>query len=254
MTELLAGGFAVLAVLAVWVTRSAWFKGKSGEATVHSALRRQLDETGFRILKDLTLPATDGSTQIDHVVISRFGVFVIETKNMQGWIFGSADQTHWTQTLYRRKSRFQNPVRQNYGHVKAVQAALDLDADRIHSVVVFVGSAVPRTAMPPGVVWGAQSLIEHIRMRRLAAFEEGEIGGLADRLAQKRLRPGLLTNRAHVRHVKALAARRQSETAKCPRCGSGMIERTNRKSGEAFLSCSRFPKCRGTREAPRFPA
>lgn len=51
---------------------------------------------------------------------SRFGIFAIETKNMQGWIFGSKRQAEWTQKIYKRTFKFQNPLRQNYKHTKAL--------------------------------------------------------------------------------------------------------------------------------------
>lgn len=63
---------------------------------------------------DVMLPTPDGTTQIDHVFVSRFGVFVVETKNMAGWIFGSERGRRWTQVLPGgRKTSFQNPLRQN---------------------------------------------------------------------------------------------------------------------------------------------
>lgn len=112
----------VAAVLSFF--RSPWFKGMFGEALVSTLLRRSLEEDTYRLLNDLTLPSGAGTTQIDHVVLSRFGVFVIETKNMKGWIYGSPDQVQWTQVIYRHKSRFQNPLHQNYKHIKTIQSLL----------------------------------------------------------------------------------------------------------------------------------
>lgn len=54
------------------------------ERLVHNALTSILDEQEYRVLKDLILPVAGGTGQIDHLVLSRFGVFVIETKNMSG--------------------------------------------------------------------------------------------------------------------------------------------------------------------------
>ncbi len=144
--------FAALAVflIVVWFLQSPSFKGALGERRVRQSLRAHLDEQEYRLFHDLTLPARDGTTQIDHVIVSRFGVFVIETKNMKGWIFGSADQPVWTQIVFRRKSKFQNPTRQNYKHIKAVQELLRIRAHMVHGVVAFVGSGIPKSAMPPG--------------------------------------------------------------------------------------------------------
>ena len=73
-------------------------------------------------------------------MVSRFGVFVIETKDYKGWIFAGPRDRYWTQVLYRAKFRFQNPIRQNHRHVLAIRELLEfLPADVIHSVVVFTG-------------------------------------------------------------------------------------------------------------------
>jgi len=95
-------------------------KGARGERMVHNALTSVLNEQDYQVLTDLILPVAGGTTQIDHLVLSRFGIFVIETKNMSGWIFGSADRAKWMQVQKSSKRQFQNPLRQNYAHVKAV--------------------------------------------------------------------------------------------------------------------------------------
>src|SRR5262245_65100442 len=79
------------------------------------------------------------SVQIDHVVVTDTGVFVIETKHYSGWIFGHPNDSHWTQVIYKKKSRFQNPLRQNYGHVKAVQSLFNLPDAAFFPIVVFTG-------------------------------------------------------------------------------------------------------------------
>ena len=231
-----------------WIFTTPRLKGALGERRVNKTLKRFLDEDKYKLLKDLTLPTHDGTTQVDHVVISRFGVFVIETKNMQGWIFGGKDQKQWTQQIYRYKSRFQNPIRQNYKHVKTVQKLLGLESTQIHGIVVFVGNAEPKTFMPSEVVWGAKSLAKYIDSKRNVMFLDYQVTDLASRLSQKSLKPGFWTRRAHIKNVKTTAAKRKKEAFQCPRCNAEMVLRTNKKSGDRFLGCSRFPKCKGTRK------
>jgi len=103
---------------------SAWI-GRSGEKFVSSKLH-QLDPAHYMVLDDLMLPSNGNSntTQIDHVVVSNFGIFCIETKSYKGWIFGNANQEFWTQVIYRFKDRFYNPLRQNFAHIKAVENLL----------------------------------------------------------------------------------------------------------------------------------
>ncbi|WP_163009979.1 nuclease-related domain-containing protein, partial [Pseudomonas viridiflava] len=102
----------------------------------------------------VTLDTADGTTQIDHVFISPFGIFVLETKNMSGWIFGREKQPQWTQKIYRRTYKFQNPLRQNYKHLKALEATLGVSLEHLHSVVSFVGESTFKTAMPANVTQG----------------------------------------------------------------------------------------------------
>ncbi len=118
---------------------SPWGKGHVGEWFVRFMLRWQLDKAVYFPLHNVTLTTPDGSTQIDHVIVSRFGIFAIETKNMQGWIFGSERQAEWTQQIFKRSFRFQNPLRQNYKHTRALEATLQVPPETIHSVIVFVG-------------------------------------------------------------------------------------------------------------------
>jgi restriction system protein len=237
----------VMVVAAVLRSQSASFKGAVGENRVNASLRSRLDGQAYRLLADLTLPTKDGTTQIDHVVLSRYGIFVIETKNMSGWIFGSADQSQWTQVFHRHKSRFQNPLRQNYHHLKVLQETLGVDMRNLHNVVVFVGSAEPKTKMPPNVVWGVRPLSAYIKSKREPVFSASEVRSFEDRLVSSSLENNRQTRRNHVQHVKAKVRMRQNDIGKCPRCNANMTERSNRQSSQKFLGCTRYPKCKGTR-------
>ena len=99
--------------------------GRFGERFVSRKLHK-LDPAHYRVLNDLMLPSQGNSsaTQIDHVVVSNYGIFCIETKAYKGWIFGSANQEFWTQVIYRYKERFYNPLRQNFAHSKAIENLL----------------------------------------------------------------------------------------------------------------------------------
>ena len=142
---------AVLGI--VWKVVRPRLRGAFGETLLAGVLRRRLDASIYHVLNDVYLPLDDGSTtQIDHVVVSPFGVFVIETKTYKGWIFGNPRDAQWTQALPKRKSRFQNPLRQNYLHVQRLVALTGLLADVVHSVVAFSGEATFKTKLPPEVM------------------------------------------------------------------------------------------------------
>lgn len=232
-------------------------KGARGERQVHGSLSSVLDKNDYRVLSDLIVPTRNATTQIDHVVLSRFGVFVIETKNMSGWIFGGHDQARWTQVLKGgKKRRFQNPIRQNFGHAKAVQSVLGVDEATVFNFVVFVGSAEPKTAMPEEIAWGLRDLGRLIGCRRQNLFSGDQIQGFVNTLNGAALENSRSVRNDHLRNIERLksapttvAKNAMSEVAPhCPSCNGAMVKRKNRKTGESFLGCSRFPKCRGTRQ------
>ena len=90
------------------------FKGFLGETVINVAMWLKLEKDVYHRLNGITLPrANGGSTQIDHIIVSVYGIFVIETKNYKGWIYGSEKQKQWTQSFPNgSKFKFQNPLRQ----------------------------------------------------------------------------------------------------------------------------------------------
>jgi len=127
-------------------------KGLLGEAGINFLIRRQLDPSIYHLIADVMLPAGDGTTQIDHVIVSRYGIFVLETKNFKGWIFGDEKAAQWTQQLFKKKFRFMNPLRQNYKHTKTLSTLTGIPDDYFKSMVVFVGDCHFKTPMPSKVM------------------------------------------------------------------------------------------------------
>jgi predicted RNA-binding Zn-ribbon protein involved in translation (DUF1610 family) len=246
--ELLLVLLAVGVAFLYFYLKSPTVIGAEGERRVNATLSRKLDEQDYILLEDLTLPTSHGTTQVDHIVLSRFGVFVIETKNMSGWIFGGKTQARWTQVMRRHKSQFQNPLRQNYHHVKVVQDLLGVRPDQLENLVAFVGSAEPKTEMPANVFWSRRDLLNYVASRTAVRFTENEVHDFARKLRSSALDANKETRRAHVQHVREKAIQKETDLTKCPRCGSKMIERANRKTGQTFYGCSRYPKCHGTRK------
>ncbi len=237
--------FAALA-LALFL-RSNVGKGWVGESVVRLNARFRLDKGTYHRFHNVTLFTPDGTTQIDHVLVSRFGVFVIETKNMQGWIFGRQSDAWWTQSIYFNKRRFQNPLRQNFKHVKALESVLAVPAQTLHSVVAFVGSATLKTELPRNVTQGA-GFVSYVQSFTEPVFDDQEIDRLVAALKAGRLAPTAATHRAHVQALK----RRDDPAAAelCPKCGSALVLRTAMRgegSGKRFWGCSAFPSCRYTR-------
>ena len=183
-------------------------KGWAGEKMVSHLGLRKLDASIYQVFDDLYLPRPDGqgTTQLDHVVVSPFGVFVVETKNYQGWIFGSEKQKDWTQSIYKKKHRFQNPLHQNDLHVRALAGLLGLDRRIFHSVVFFIGDCTFKTELPGNVLnRGLRSYIEGFQSPLL---EQAEANRCAERLRE--LAQTTDRRSAARAHVKGIRDRRAS--------------------------------------------
>ncbi|WP_448550813.1 nuclease-related domain-containing protein [Thalassotalea montiporae] len=187
--------------LAYFKKKLPQIKGRIGENLVIKGLEKHLDSGEYTIINDVTLPLEDGgTTQVDHVVVSRFGIFVIETKNMSGWIFGSEKQASWTQTIHRSKHQFQNPLRQNYKHTKTLSALLDLPHELFHSVVVFTRNAELKTKLPDNV-GHLDEMVSYIK-----AFNEEVINyklkiKVVKHVDVVRLKQGRKTNKHHIDYL-----------------------------------------------------
>lgn len=181
--------------------KSAWFKGWLGEALIKLSAKLWLPAETYLPIHNITLPTEDGSTQIDHIFVSRFGLFVVETKNMKGWIFGSERQAMWTQKIYKKSYKFQNPLRQNYKHIKTLQAALDIPSESLHSVIVFAGNSSFKTKMPANVTQGG-SYIRYIKSKQELILSEDQVQNIVDRIESGRLSRSWKTDREHRRRLK----------------------------------------------------
>jgi len=123
-------------------------KGIAGESIIQLLLNSP--QLGYRkILKNIYVPYGNQTTEIDVVMIHETGIYVIESKNYSGWIFGSENQQQWTQMLNSyTKKRFYNPVWQNRTHIRALSNYTNIDKSKIKSYIVF-SDRCELKAVPP---------------------------------------------------------------------------------------------------------
>ncbi len=172
-----------------------------GEALVSRVVLKNFGPPDYHLLNHVTVQMEDGTTQVDHILISRYGVFVIETKDYKGWIFGGAKQRSWTQVLFRIKHGFQNPIHQNMRHVRAVQYLLNfLPPGAIKSVVVFTGEAEFRTEMPLGV-FHISELVDYLRGQVDEVMSPDQLQFCVGRLETARFAISSQTDIEHVRNL-----------------------------------------------------
>lgn len=149
-------------------------KGAIGEKIV-SARLSGLPPDEYILMNDVMLSGEGKSTQIDHVLLSIYGIFVIETKNYKGRIYGSEYADQWMQNIHGHKNQFRNPLKQNYGHVMALINLLGLPKNSFVPVVVFSGQATLKIKTKQPVIY----------MNQIRKFEENfnlqvQLGYLVD--------------------------------------------------------------------------
>jgi len=218
-------------------------RGWFGEKKTTFKIWLTLNSKEYRRFHNIIIPGRNGTTQIDHLLVSPFGLFIVETKNIKGWIFGSENQSKWTQTLYGHKFSFQNPIRQVYRQKKVLSEFLGLNESIIQTVVYFVGDCRFKTPLPDNVMnSGLRRYIKRYKTHLLSPSEVDRISGIISHH---------LTNSTISRreHIKSLKIRHSSKTV-CPKCGNKLVVRTTKKgpnAGSRFLGCENYPKCRFTR-------
>ncbi len=247
-----------LLIAAVFVLKNKYpeIKGAVGEHYVNKILA-QLGPN-YQVFHDLYVPnEKGGTTQIDHVVTSPFGIFVIETKHYTGWIYGSEHQKYWTQVIYKRKEKLYNPIWQNYGHIQALKSYLDKEeTDAIHSIIAFSSQSKLKFKdnFKSAKVIQLPQLIRTIAEWRALIISDTELQRINTLLNSLLIKDKKLKRQVKKTHVEAIKNSQKeqlirdkihSSQNKCPKCG-GELALKNGKYG-SFYGCSNYPKCRYTR-------
>jgi hypothetical protein len=203
----------ILSVL--YVLKSSWFCGFTGEMRFHIFARTHLDKDKYHVLRNVTLPTADGTVQIDHIIVSEYGVFVIETKNMKGGIVGGARHQTWTQKIFKSAKTFPNPLHQNDKHVETLKSILELSDKQIFSIVVFMGSTF-KTEMPENVINGP-GLIKQIKSRNQQVLLGTDVQMILSKIEAERLVPWRETAKEHPAHGKQMVEEKQNSdpSSKC---------------------------------------
>lgn len=251
----------LIVVLFVYLARynSAKQKGKRGEMRVSAILSQLSDE--YTILNDLVFRTEKGTTQIDHLVVSKYGIFTIETKNYRGEIYGDDNRKEWTQLIvtevtyakkwwktytYVTKNRFYNPVKQSVGHAFRIKELLSVFPHvKIVPIVVFTGDAILSYVESKNHVVYEENLLDVIDGYKTTYLTDNDVQAVLAILTGNNIRE-TVSDRQHVKNLRT-AAREVNATINsgiCPKCGGHLIGR-NGKYG-TFYGCSNYPKCRFT--------
>ena len=213
-----------------------------GEKSVAFFLSK-LEKEKYKVINNIMLKVNGKTIQIDHIVISNYGVFVIETKNYKGWIIGNEYDDNWKQVIYKRKEKLHNPIKQNYGHIQALKEVLsEYNNLNFISIIAFTTKADLKVKTKTDVVYTI-NLMKTIRKYTAECISDTDKETIYSRL--KTLNVDSKENRTA--HVQAIHNNIKDKNEKinndiCPRCGGKLVIR-NGKYGQ-FKGCSNYPKCR----------
>ena len=147
------------------------------------------------------------STQIDHVIVSPFGIFVVETKNHKGMIFGDCNGTVWTQVLNQRKHyTFYNPVKQNEGHIRNLSQNLKVSPRYMQGVIVFTNGEANRINVNCDFCVTPEQLYSYLMKFNIPIFNEKQVMAIIKRIDTVN-KSGYINNARHVEFVKEQKAR-----------------------------------------------
>lgn len=236
----------VLIALAIFVKlKMPTWKGRFSERLVNDKLLQLPDE--YVLFYNLLFESNGRSTQIDHIVVSPYGVFVIETKGYKGWILGGEDSEYWTQVIFKSKHQLYNPIKQNESHVRFLRHLLKCDVDiPFIPIVVFNNDADIKVNVVHHIVVNRCQLKKVIFQYKEAVLQEDAIKWITKTINEH----STITDRDSLKQHKNNVRNRQHRAKElinhgvCPHCGGNLVLRKG-KYGK-FYGCSNYPKCKFT--------
>jgi len=220
------------------------FRGFMGEFWVKNELNK-LPKDKYKILNNIMIEDDYGTHQIDHIVISNYGIFVIEMKNFYGLITGNENNEYWIQHFGKKKFKFKNPIYQNYGHIKSLENLLKLNNDYFIPIVCFYNQAKLRVKSN-NIITQLDFLVKTIKSSCNIEYNL-DINNIANTILSSNI-----TNKSkRKKHINNIKEKETNENNKinnmiCPKCGNDLIKK-NVKYG-SFIGCSNFPRCKYTKK------
>lgn len=224
--------------------------GDYGEKKVSSFLE-DLDCEEYRVYNDLLILNGKYTTQVDHVVISRYGVFVLETKNVHGKVYGGGNAEFWKQYLpdigykrfgFTKEHQLRNPIWQNDGHIKTLRKLVFGNEIPIYGIVVFPSNTEINVSAEQPVL-NMYNVVPYIKQFRDVVMTSDQMGVYRRRLLEV-ISTSEYDRKEHLENVYRNKERRDEAVARglCPRCGGNLVLRDG-KYGR-FYGCSNYPNCK----------
>lgn len=217
-------------------------KGEVGENLVANVLGETIIGQQY-VINDLLFINSEGnSCQIDHIFINKFGIWVIETKNYAGKIYGNENQRQWTQVLAygNKKNSFYNPVKQNTTHIYRLSEYLKTKKV-FQNIVVFLRNADLTNISAPNV-YSINNLYQIKTQLTNITLSINKMEYFYNKLLELK-NNNHITKEEHIRNINEMQNKIQHGI--CPRCGKYLVLREG-KNGQ-FFGCSGYPKCKFTK-------
>lgn len=180
-------------------------KGVQGEYAIYKTLHNM--QTGGHILANLYVPYKGATTEIDVLLVHKTGVYVIESKNYSGKVYGYEDTKNWAQYLGGKKFSFYNPIKQNQTHMN-VLAANGLPKEHMESLIVFGAQTtlqkvtVSKTAPPIITVNDLPRRCKKLMKKRKTLYTDQEVTNLANNLFNRYALASESTKKQHIERIR----------------------------------------------------
>jgi restriction system protein len=242
-------GLVVLLVLAVFL-KSPAIKTVVSKLHLNLAIKF-LDKNIYTLFKNVALATGAGIIQIEYIIVSRYGVFVINTADIKDLIFENFLQETCVQSIEPDASLIQNPLHGDSNQSQIWQTALEITPNKVVTMTILVGDTTLKTTVPDNVVYPG-SCVQFIKDKTRIVFKDEEVLDICNKIQAAQLKPSINSDIDHIQHIKAMVANKpRPHDILCPKCGQKMILRSalrNNYHGKQFLGCSNFPKCKMIRQ------
>lgn len=251
--------------------------GRHGERLTERELNLiKLFGRSGKVLRNVYVPKENGETsEIDLVFITQKGIFVIESKNYSGWIFGDEESVNWTVMLPSKvKNCFYNPIMQNKTHIKWLQKYLG-DSIPLFSVIVFsVRCELKKVSVQSDNIYVIKRDELYATVRKIWDNSEDRLTESEVHSVYGRIRTlthvDMAVKEAHIENINKKFKKSENEISKkvhngmntmdveednfevCPWCGGKLLLRAAKKgvhAGSSFYGCSNYPKCKYVRNS-----
>lgn len=235
-------GIFIIAGIIIYIYRK-YMENKNynyGEAEVERILGRL--GRRYKVINDVMLKTKNGTSQIDHLVVSRKGIYVIETKALNGVLYGSEYERNWTQVRRGEKVQIHNPIKQNEGHIRALEYMfsnnkLDYYEDINYiGVLAFADFTKLNLDVANYYIVRFSSLLKYIKRYKRANLSSKQV-----RVINKMIKDNNInSSKQRERHIQRIQENKRNYDEKiskkiCPVCSNKLKKK--RIKGRKFLVC-----------------